>query len=53
MNTLSVSIEKYHRLIIFSLLFVIAFFALSCTFNGIIPICHYVFGCDHAMHLTG
>jgi len=53
MNTINESIEKHHRAIIFPLLFVIVFFAASCTLHDIIPICHYVFGCDHGLHVTG
>jgi hypothetical protein len=26
------------------------FFAAACTFHDVIPICHYLFGCDHGMH---
>lgn len=51
MATVYAVMEKYHRLIIFSLLGVIVLFLLACTFNGILPICHYLFGCDHMMHL--
>ena len=40
MHTFNESIEKNHRTIIFSLTFVVAFFAASCTFHDIIPICH-------------
>ena len=32
------SIETYHRPIIFTLAFVVLFFAASCTFHDIIPI---------------
>ena len=53
MDTINESIKKRHRSIIFSLIFVIVFFAASCTFHDIIPICHYVFGCDHKVHVTG
>jgi len=42
--------ETHHRGIIYSLTLVIVFFAASCTFHDIIPICHYLFGCDHALH---
>jgi hypothetical protein len=52
MNTVNTLMEKYHRAIIFSLTFVVVFFAASCTFHDIIPICHYVFGCDHHMHIA-
>ena len=51
MNTFNDLLEKNHRVIIFSLLFVVIFFAASCTFHDIIPICHYLFGCDHGMHI--
>ncbi len=50
MATLNLWMEKYHRGIIFSLAFVVVFFAAACTFHDVIPICHYLFGCDHAMH---
>ena len=48
--TLSKFVEKNHKVIIGILLFVIVFFVFSCTFHDIIPICHYLFGCDHGMH---
>jgi hypothetical protein len=25
-------------------------FLTACLFHDVIPICHYLFGCDHAMH---
>ena len=50
MRTIDSVMERHHRPIIFSLTFVIAFFALSCTFHDIIPVCHYLFGCDHGLH---
>ncbi len=53
MNTINESIEMHHRAIIFSLMFVVAFFITSCTLHDIIPICHNLFGCDHGMHITG
>lgn len=53
MNAFNENMEIYHRQIIFSLLFVIVFFLASCTFHDIIPICHYLFGCDHGMHEMG
>ena len=53
MDALNNSLEKHHRPIIYSLVFVVLFFAASCTFNNAIPICHYVFGCDHLLHITG
>jgi hypothetical protein len=53
MDSVSASIERHHRAVIFSLLFVVLFFAASCTFHDVIPICHYLFGCDHSLHITG
>lgn len=53
MDTISASIERHHKSIIFSLALVVLFFAAPCTFHGIIPICHYAFGCDHEMHVAG
>jgi hypothetical protein len=50
MNTASTFLERNHRAIIFSLAFIIIFFAASCTFHDVIPICHYLFGCDHQVH---
>jgi hypothetical protein len=53
MNTLNQSIEQNHRLIIYTLAFVVLFMATSCVFNDAIPVCHWIFGCDHNLHLTG
>jgi hypothetical protein len=50
MNAIHQSMEKHHRGIIYSLLFVLVFFASACTFHDIIPVCHYLFGCDHQVH---
>jgi hypothetical protein len=50
MATINFWMEKHHRAIIFSLAFVVVFFATACTFHDVIPICHYVFGCDHGLH---
>jgi hypothetical protein len=49
--------ETHHRGIIFSLafvvvFFVVVFFAAACTLHDVIPICHYVFGCDHQLHMA-
>ena len=44
--------ETHHRGIIFSLAFVVVFFAAACTLHDVIPICHYVFGCDHQLHMA-
>jgi hypothetical protein len=50
MATLNDTLEKHHQAIIFSLLSVIALFLAACSLHDIIPICHYVFGCDHSFH---
>ncbi len=50
MAAMSATIERHHRTIIAALVLVILFFAAACTFHDVIPICHYLFGCDHGMH---
>lgn len=52
MATLDTLLETHHRAIIFSLAAVVIFFAAACTLHDIIPVCHYIFGCDHAMHVA-
>jgi hypothetical protein len=47
------SIERHHQLMIVSLGAVILFFLAACTFHDALPICHYIFGCDHALHNAG
>jgi hypothetical protein len=44
MTTFNLWMETHHRGIIFSLAFVVVF--------DVIPICHYVFGCDHQLHMA-
>lgn len=51
MTSMNALLEQNHRPIIFSLLFVVVFFLAACTLHDVIPICHYVFGCDHHMHM--
>lgn len=50
MTTIDIFMESHHRVIIFSLAFVVVFFAAACTFHDLIPVCHYLFGCDHNLH---
>ena len=50
MTTINVFMERHHRVIIFPLAFVVVFFAAACTFHDLIPVCHYLFGCDHNLH---
>jgi hypothetical protein len=52
MDTVNTMMEQHHRTIIFSLASVVVFFAASCTFHDVIPICHYLFGCDHQLHVV-
>jgi hypothetical protein len=44
------TIDSHPRLIAGILGGVILFFLAACLFHDIIPICHYLFGCDHRMH---
>lgn len=50
MAAVSATIDTHHRAIIAGLLVVVVFFATACTFHDLIPVCHYLFGCDHAVH---
>ena len=52
MSTIAHSIEKHHRLIISVLALVILVMLTSCLFHDIIPVCHWLFGCDHQMHVA-
>lgn len=52
MPTVNVVLERHHRPIIFTLAFVVMSFATACTLHDVIPICHYLFGCDHALHVA-
>jgi hypothetical protein len=47
MTAIAETAEKHHQLIILLLLGVIVFFLLACTFNDVLPVCHWLFGCDH------
>jgi len=50
MTSFAQSVESHHKAIIFSLLSLIAVFLIACSLNDILPICHYIFGCDHSFH---
>ncbi|MDH3195814.1 MAG: hypothetical protein OEL78_05830 [Hyphomicrobiales bacterium] len=52
MTALANSVEKHHKFIILSLMSLIVFFLAACTFHDVLPICHYLFGCDHGFHST-
>ncbi len=47
MTAIAVSVEKHHKLIIALLGGVILLFLFACTFNSVLPICHWLFNCDH------
>jgi hypothetical protein len=50
MSALALTIEKHHKLIIAILGAIILFFVLACVFDNVIPVCHYIFNCDHGFH---
>jgi len=50
MTTITESVETHHKMIIWSLLSLIAVFLVACSLHDVLPICHYVFGCDHNFH---
>ena len=39
------TVERFHRLIILSLVLVILAMVVICTFDEAIPICHWIFRC--------
>ena len=53
MDTVYTKLERHHKPIIFSLLFVVLFFIAACALHDVIPVCHYLFGCDHNLHIVG
>jgi hypothetical protein len=38
MATINAALERHHR--------------PACTFHDVIPICHYLFNCDHGLHVV-
>jgi hypothetical protein len=44
------TIDDHPRIIAAILGGIIVFFLLACIFNDVIPICHWLFRCDHGMH---
>jgi hypothetical protein len=50
MATLTMAVEEHPKFIIAVLGLVIVFFLAACLLHEVIPICHWVFGCDHGMH---
>lgn len=50
MAAISAIIDTHYRAIIAGLALIIVFFLAACTVHDAIPVCHYLFGCDHAVH---
>ena len=50
MSMATQTIDSHPRLIVALMASALVFFAVSCTFNDAIPICHYLFHCDHWFH---
>ena len=44
------TIDTHPRLIAGILGAMILFFLAACLLHDVIPICHWLFGCDHRMH---
>jgi len=44
------TIDTHSRLIIGILAAMVLFFLAACLLHDVIPICHWLFGCDHRMH---
>lgn len=44
------AIDTHPRLIVGALVLALLFFATACTFNAAIPVCHWLFHCDHWFH---
>ena len=50
MTALTTAVEEHPKLIIAVLGLIILFFLAACLLHDVIPICHWLFGCDHRMH---
>lgn len=50
MATLFATIEEHHNTVMWGLFAVIVFFAVACTLHDVIPVCHWIFQCDHRLH---
>jgi hypothetical protein len=44
------TVDTHPRLIAGVLGLMILFFLAACLLHDVIPICHWLFGCDHRMH---
>jgi hypothetical protein len=50
MATLTAAVEEHPKFIVAVLGLIIVFFLAACLLHDAIPICHYLFGCDHRLH---
>jgi hypothetical protein len=50
MTLLATTIERHPKAVIGVLGGVVLFFLAACLLHDWIPICHWVFRCDHRMH---
>lgn len=50
MATITGSMDKHPRAWITSLAAIVGLMVVSCALNGIIPVCHFLFRCDHSQH---
>ncbi len=41
------TVEERPKAVAGVLMMIIVFFALACALNDVIPVCHYLFRCDH------
>ena len=50
MTRILTTIDDHPRLVAGVLAAMLVFFFASCLLHDVIPICHWLFGCDHRMH---
>jgi hypothetical protein len=43
-------IERHHQPVMLALFAIVLFFATACVLHDLIPVCHWIFQCDHRMH---
>ncbi len=43
-------VETHHQPIMVALFAIVLFFATACLLHDFVPVCHWVFQCDHRMH---
>jgi len=50
MATMARIIDAHAKLIVAVQGILIVFFLAACLLHDVIPVCHYLFGCDHRLH---